>query len=171
MTSHVQEWDGTWKIMLGKQGKAWEGRSSCHSDYCTSELGLYWLPQGRANFSCRYSPSRATGDAVTGGLPRPHQCVPVIPLPARPSLLSALHRASSFVSSATGCGRVGCQSYCEIAFSYPVVRLQEFVLIPGTVKFDFVYATVNPWSSPKDCSYRAQNETIITLPFRVGLPT
>lgn len=57
------------------------------------------------------------------------------------------------------------------SFPNPVVRLQEFVLIPGTVKFDFVYAAVNPWSSPEDCSDRAQNETIITLPFRAGLPT
>lgn len=38
----------------------------------------------------------------------------------------------------------GAWSYCDTAFPYPVLILQEFVLIPGTVKFDFVCAAVNP---------------------------
>lgn len=37
-----------------------------------------------------------------------------------------------------------CQSYCETAFAYAIVRLQEFVLIPGTLKFNFAYAADLP---------------------------
>lgn len=94
------------KIMPGKQEKEWEGCSWYHSGYCTAELSLYWLTWGRADFSCWYCPSRATQSATTGGPPCPHQCLAMIPLPAQPPLLSALHCASSFASSATGCSRV-----------------------------------------------------------------
>lgn len=38
----------------------------------------------------------------------------------------------------------GARGRCDTAFPYRRLRLQEFVLIPGTVKFDFVCAAVNP---------------------------
>lgn len=106
---------------------------------------------------------------MTGGPQCSHQWLAMIPLPAWPLLLSTLCELLCILGSWLRQG--GARGYCDTAFPFPVLRLQEFVLIPGIVKFDFVCAAVNPWSSPEVGSYRFQNETIITLPFRKGLPT
>lgn len=122
MISHIQEWDGSRKIMAEKQWKAWERCSWCHSGYCTSELGLYWLIQGRTNCLCRYSPSWASGDAMTGGPAFPHKRVATIPLPEWPSLLPALHHISSFASGRCpqqlAVAGWSVKSYSETAFPY-----------------------------------------------------
>lgn len=99
MIKHAQDWHDSWKIMPGKLGKEQEGRFGCHSGYCTAELGLYWLTWGRADFSFWCSSSWATQKATTGGPPCPHQWLVMTPVPARPPLLSTLHRASSFVDA------------------------------------------------------------------------
>lgn len=169
MISHVQEWDGSRKIMPGKQGKARERRSWGHSGYWTSELDLYRITQVRTNCSPQaqsFLSNRGCHDQWTSMSPpvgshdaTACMAIPTINPPLHQLLCCWLRQGWSV------------KSYCKTAFPYPVVRLQEFVLIPGIVKFDFVYAAVNPCSFPEDCSYRAQNETIITLPFRAGLPT
>lgn len=80
------------------------------------KVSLYRLTWGRADFSCWYGPSWAIRNAMTGGPPCPHQWLAMIPVPAQPPLLLTLHRAGSFASSATGCGRVGLGAAATLHF-------------------------------------------------------
>lgn len=142
------------KICQESKWKKWEGCFWCHSGYCTAELmrwaytgspeagqispvGVVFPEQLRMPWLVNFHvPTSSRGDPAC-------MATPTTSPPPWQLLCILSHRLQ----------QGGARGHCDAAFPYRVLRLQEFVLIPGTVKFDFVCAAMNPWSSPEDSSW------------------